>query len=130
MKNILIGVRRCFFWTEADTIELSLIASRQALLLAEENSETAIYSIRMLEERIARIRTGAYGNQAKASIDIGHAQQRLDDLHLTLEISRRDARIMKDRIPRIEAHLRRASKSFQVNDKKQFLQPTTTPRGF
>ncbi len=130
MKNILTGIRRWFFWTEEDTVELSLIASRETLFLAEENAEMATYSIKMLEDRIARIRSGAYGNQAKACIDIGHAQQRLDELHITLETSRRDVRIMKERIPRLESHLRRASKSFQVNDKKQLFQPSTSHRGF
>lgn len=125
IKNLAIGLRRAFFWTEADGLELAIIGCRKALFDAEENAEMAKYSIKMLEDRIARLRKGEFGDQAKASIDIGQAQQKLDEMHITYEVSMRDVRIMRDRIPRLQGHLSTASKSLQVTDKTKFFQPTT-----
>lgn len=109
MRLILDLIRKTFFWSERDAIELELICSKKELRDAENNAEMATASISMLDSRMLRLREYGSLNQ------VAETREQLQSFHLLKEISMRDIAVMNQRIPRLEKLLARTSASIYVS---------------
>lgn len=109
MRLILDLIRKTFFWTERDAIELELICAKKTLRDAENNAEMANASISMLDSRMLRLREYGSLNQ------VAEAREQLQSFHLLKETSLRDIAVMNQRIPRLERLLARTPASIQVS---------------
>ncbi|NDI87663.1 hypothetical protein [Undibacterium crateris] len=119
IKMVIKTIRQVFFWTELDTLERELAASNEALFHAQKDSEMAITTLKMLNERLTRLRGSI--NNSKVLRGIEQSEIEIEMLQELLETSSRDMEMLRMRIPRLEKNI------FDLkNQSTNSASPTTT----